>query len=86
MENDAIFSRTEFMERVRQFTDSMVNRVNERSKGKDVDDRDIGMLGNIVLKSLKLWKETLTDNKRDHKLKEEFLRLEKQATETGTKS
>ena len=86
MENDAVFSRTEFMERVREFTDSMVNRVKERSKGKDVDDRDIGMLGNIVLKSLKLWKETLTDSKRDHKLQEEFRRLEKQAIDTGTKS
>ena len=81
MENDSGFSRAEFMARVQKFTDAMLDRVNERSHGKDADDRDIGMLGNIVLKSLKVWDKALADNKHDHRLQEEFRRLEKKGPE-----
>lgn len=81
MENDTASSRAEFLARVQKFTDAMLDRVNERSRGKDADDRDIGMLGNIVLKSLKVWDKALADSRHDQKLQEDFLRLEKKGLE-----
>ena len=80
-EIDSVGSRAEFLGRVQRFTDMMLDRFSEASKGKDVDGNEIRMLGNMVVKSLKIWEKAFP-GQNDSRLEEKLRQAKKQVSET----
>ena len=70
--------RSEYLARIRRFTDEMLDRLNQASREKDADENQIRALRNVVLKVFRLWDKALLDGQRDPQLEERIRRLEKQ--------
>ena len=58
-EDEEAASRTEFLARVARFADMLLERLSKASGGMDVDERETRMLGNLVLKVLRIWEKAL---------------------------
>jgi hypothetical protein len=80
-ENGSTGSRGEYLARIRRFTDEMLDRLNEASRGRDVDDKETRALRNAVLKALRIWDKALLEGQRDPRLEEKLQRVEKQASQ-----
>ena len=79
-ENVSTSSRAEYLARIRRFTDEMLDRLNEASRGRDVDDKETRALRNVVLKALRIWDKALLEGQRDPRLAEMLRRVEKPAS------
>ncbi len=80
-ENDSEGSRTAFLACIQRFTNTMVDRLNEASKEKDVDEKEIRTLRNVVLKSLRIWDKALLNGQRDPRQEERLRQVRKQIPE-----
>lgn len=52
-------SRAEFLASVQRLTRIMLDRLANASQGKDIDDKEIRMLGNMATKALRTWERAL---------------------------
>jgi hypothetical protein len=77
-------SRTEYLARIRRFTDEMLDRLNEASRGRDVDEKETRALRNVVLKALRIWDKALLEGECDPRLEENVRYVEKQASAVKT--
>jgi hypothetical protein len=59
----------------------MLDRLNEASRGRDVDDKETRALRNVVLKALRIWDKALLEGQRDPRLEERLRQVEKQASQ-----
>jgi hypothetical protein len=62
----------------------MLDRLNEASRGKDVDDRETRALRNTVLKALRIWDKALLEGHGDLGQEEKFPQVENQASSAKT--
>ena len=83
-ENVSTGSRAEFLVRVQRFTDEMLDGLKNASQGKDVDEKEVRMLRFAIQKLLNIWDKSLREGRRDPRLEEKFLRIEKQASHVKT--
>lgn len=83
-ENGSIGRRSEYLARIRRFTDEMLDRLNEAYRGKDVDDRETRALRNVVLKVLRLWEKALPEGQGDPQLEEKLRLVENQHSQVKT--
>ena len=84
-ENGSAVWRSEYLARIRRFTDEMLDRLNEASKGKDADDKEIRSLRNVVLKVLRIWDKSLIEAHRDLQLGNKFPQVENQSSQVTSK-
>jgi hypothetical protein len=77
-ENGSSGPRSEYLARIRRFTDEMLDSLNEASRGRDVDDKETRSLRNAVLKALRIWDKALLDGQRDPRLEEKIREVEEQ--------
>jgi hypothetical protein len=83
-ENGSTGSREEYLARIRRFTDEMLDRLNEASRGRDVDDKETRALRNAVLKALRIWDKALLEGECDPRSEESVRYVEKQASAVKT--
>ena len=83
-ESGSIDWRSEYLARIRRFTDEMLDRLNEAYKGRDVDDKETRSLRNVVLKVLRIWDKALLEDQQDPQLEERLQQVEKQASTVKT--
>ncbi len=84
-ENDSAGSRTAFLACIQRFTNTMVDRLNEASKEKDVDEKETPTLRNVVLKLLRIWEKALPTGQHDPRLEGKLRAVKKQVPETKSK-
>ena len=77
-------SRAAYFARIQRFTDELLDRLNEASRGKDVDDKETRALRNAILKALRVWDKALLEGQRDLRLEERFRPVEEQASQVNT--
>ncbi len=58
-EDEEIGSRAEFLARVARFVDTLLERLSKASSGEDADEKETRMLGNVILKVLRIWERAL---------------------------
>ncbi len=80
-ESVSVGPRAEFLARIRRFTDETLDNLNAASRGKDVDEKEIRALRNILLKLLRIWDKALLDGQHDPRVEEMLRRAEKQASQ-----
>lgn len=73
--------RAEFLARIQRFTDAILDRLDEASQGEDADEKEMRVLRNVVLKSLRIWDKALLDGQRDPRLEEKLRMVEQQVPE-----
>jgi hypothetical protein len=83
-ESGSTGSRAAYFARIQRFTDEMLDRLNEASKGKDVDGNETRALRNAVLKALRIWDKALREDQSVPRLEEKILQVEKQASLANT--
>jgi hypothetical protein len=76
--------RAEFLARIRRYTDEVLDNLNAASRGKDVDEKEVRALRNVLLKLFRIWDKALLDGQRDSRLEETLQRVEKQASQVKT--
>ena len=69
----------EFQSRIRDLTDTMLERLKAVTHAKDVDDKEARIIGSLILKTLKLWDHALVRGRHDPHLQECLRRIEKQS-------
>ena len=80
-ETDPARLRAEFLARIQRFTDSILDRLKQASQEKDADEKEMRMLRNVVLKSLRVWDKALLDGQRDPRLEERLSLVRQQVPE-----
>ncbi len=79
-ESGSTGSREEYLARIQRFTDEMLDRLNEASRGKDVDDKETRSLRNAVLKAFRIWDKALREGQSDPRLEEKLHRIEERSS------
>ncbi len=74
-------SRAEFLARIQRFTDEMLDGLDEASRGKDVDEKEVRTLRFAIQKSLRIWDKALREGEHDPRPEEKLRRVEKQASQ-----
>ena len=69
----------EFQARIRDLTDTMLERLKAVTHAKDVDDKEARVIGSLILKTSKLWYQALVRGRLDPHLQESLRRIEKQS-------
>ena len=77
--------RAEWSARVLLFTDMMLERLSEAWKAKDVDEKETRVLGNMIVKMVRLWYAALPAAPRDPCIPPSSDRSQKQASEEKTR-
>ena len=67
--------RSEYLARIRRFTDEMLDRLSAATQEKDVDEKEIRSLRNFVLKAFRLWDKALVDGQSDPLAENELHRI-----------
>jgi hypothetical protein len=83
-ENASGGPRAEFLARIRRYADDVLDNLNAASRGKDVDEKEVRALRNVLLKLFRIWDKALLDGQRDSRLEETLQRVEKQASQVKT--
>jgi hypothetical protein len=62
----------------------MLDSLVERSRGRDVDEKEARTLRSVLLKSMKIWEKALHEGQHDPRLEEKLRRVEKQVSQAKT--
>ena len=83
-ENGSIDWRSEYLVRVRRFTDEMLDSLDQASRGKDVDEKEARILRSNLLKAFRIWENASVDGQPDPRLEERLKQVEKRASAVKT--
>ena len=70
-ETDEPGSWAEFLSRIRQHTDMMLDQLRTVTSAKDADDKEARSLNNLILKSEKIWQNALAQDPRQQERRSE---------------